>query len=274
MNRLPAAAFAVLVLIASLSTVARASTMTSCQNGNTSNPTLSVCTYAAGVGYTQDSDSSARAAYGALGVSGNLDIASPNIGVAATYNAIASFTDTFTVTTATPTTGFLDFTDLVDGSSNVTGSGTFFPLINGETLFDETTLGVYSVIDPINAIGADYYIPVGNGTTLDTISLPFISSESETFTITFQTNGGCGIAGASACVVDSNYFNTSIITGYSLTGASGSPISGTVNFASGTNYDAIPRDASAATPEPSSLLLLATGLAGVGWFARRRLGRG
>jgi hypothetical protein len=286
----------IVVFLASLASLAQASTIAMCSTGgnvsNASGSSTATCSPAdQSEGFpfnpgtwTRSESAAARAGYGILGVETSGQITSPNPlggGVATGASASASFTDTFTVTTSQVSSGFIDFTDEVDGNSSVTGSGTFAGALGSNpnnpyySSFDETYIYVNSVLNPSNSLGADYFIFLTNGTTLATISIPFITSEGGSFTVTLNTVDSCGIGGGSSCTVINNYFDTSTITGYSLTDSSGNPINGTVGFGSGTNYDAIPSDTpSAVTPEPSSLALLGTGIFGLAVAVRDELGLG
>ena len=162
------------------------------------------------VGFRSE-NAAARVAYGIMGVEGGLQISDGVIdgssGIASGFTSQAMFSDTYTVNTSTPTSGFLVFKDLVDGSSLFAGSGTY-----GTGAQDGNFTDTYFIVS--GPISTD--TTLGNGSQLLTVFLPFVSSETTSFSFALQTNGGCGIGWNSSCQASTDYFNTSIVTGYSV----------------------------------------------------------
>ena len=129
--------------------------------------------------------------------------------------------------------------------------------------------------------GTSVFFTLGNGSTPTSQSYAFSAADfvaiggglyqySGTIGEDLTVSGSC-IADVGTCNVYTDYYDTAQVTGLDFTNTAGSAISGTLTTGSGTDYNAIPPDTpSAVTPEPSTLVLLGTGMACLAGAIRRR----
>ena len=265
-----------------LSSVGNASTVTSCtdNSGQANGTSTAACGpeseawitgfyYSNGggsYGFSRSSSSVASASDGLLQIQGNAQAASittgavqsttfaPYYSVTGSVSALATFSDTFTVQTAMPTSGEVIFTDLVTASMLSSGAGTYGvePGSANGMIFD-------SVYGPQS---------VANGAELFTFAIPFVSSKTSNITVALLANYDC-VTNAQNSSCSDSFVGASVITGYTVETSAGAPLAGTVTFGSGTNYDDL--TGATPTPEPSSFLLFGSGLVGLGGMIRRKL---
>ncbi|MGF7183716.1 PEP-CTERM sorting domain-containing protein [Tunturiibacter psychrotolerans] len=101
--------------------------------------------------------------------------------------------------------------------------------------------------------------------------MPYVLSADDTtiFGTEFESANQCETDGSATCSAQSLFFNTATIDSITVENANGSPVSGaTVTSLAGIDYNASPVGS---TPEPSSILLLGTGVISIAALIRRRL---
>jgi hypothetical protein len=96
-----------------------------------------------------------------------------------------------------------------------------------------------------------------------------ITGSSVSFGFRLQGDAGCGVSlvAGSLCGAEFDYIHTATITGLSFVDANGDPLPVTFTAQSGFSYPT--GSPTAAVPEPTTLCLMALGLAGLATRARR-----
>jgi hypothetical protein len=206
---------------------------------------------------------SAAASYGILH-STSLAASSCGVGnpecfrLAVDATAISSFSDTFTITNA-PANGELVLHLQVDGSNTIICNGLQESFVCGNSKANSQLL----------APGAD--TDVGSSGGIFTESFAIAGSGKVPVSIELRTYAACLIGTSTVCDASSDYYDTATVISLAVFDSQGNPVNeAVITAASGTDYNNLTNSSPVVTPEPSTLALLGTGLAGIASAARRR----